>query len=1747
MRRGEFEGRSSPTSPDGTGAVSPVLEGSVDPIMSEASPQLSPETTVENAREMEIELREGALRAHEILVRAIDTAMVARQSAEAQSGALDKARSEASAAEQKATRCIAAAETALEDDAGAAAAELEAEEALKAAVTERERAEHILSNGAQAAENAAQVTAKARAEEKDALLKVHVLEKNAGSLADKLTESSQEVKNAKREAEEVGRRAEQAEEFERLARNAITEAEKVLEVRRAASAEASKKAYMLREEAEEKSQAMETAARAAEEAEGGERDWEQKTQERLKARELDFKKAQSTANKASRLEQQAEVAENEADMKLATAQEEFEAKEAVAKAEMEASKEANAHVLLKVQEFEEAQNAADTAQVQVKEAQEYAGECAVRAAEAAMAEEETTVERAEDAALRARDAEAKAIQVKTMMAAEALAKRNALKAADAEAASSKTAAESKLEAVKKASEKEQFAETKETHADALVDEFQTQVIDLALARLAARGVHMTKDEAQGAAQSAMTSRLASATDARSQRHSKERHSEAMALSVVDKWILWRRRTETQQADPVPNIRKLFSSSDGNAATSSLDLLISDIVGSALDLGPIDPTMCKMVGGGLSHASLGKMTTFTIIACNAKGLQFEDGGAAFHAGVRFAGLGTRGRAKVADNNDGTYTVGFKPTSTGKCTISVTYLGESLLGSPFICMVSASTPSAPHCEAHGEALNSVAAHRAEHFFLSFRDAMGQLAHACELDVWVEPIHSDQIGVRLPGELDQLQRPLSAFESLIVGPNGLDVQRTSDLNSEWIARLQPGRALRLLKVEDPAENGLLRACVALEQEDRDSRDNATWRELWPSQQDWRTLSWREHIEQVREQEEARALAYAMRQEMAQHQAATRLQAQLRRKMAHKYIAEYTIMRHEEALAAAAEAAARAAKSEGKGKKGKGGASGGGSSQAGKSSSRQGAKDTAKAAAPAPSPMKQTPSKPANTATAAADKPAVGKAVPPPDAKPLLPASTGTSEEVPISASRSSSARVKAEAKAGGKTDAKLAAGTTSANSSAKPAIDVSKNGDGKEQSTASAVNAGSNRGSQRSLTPQSQRKPSTPKSQPRSSTPQSQPKSARSSTPQSQRPAASSNGSAVEANAKAGGMTIPLQEGAAKKIQARVRGNLERRKVGLVGKGDLATGMNPALSEATPLEAAPAPASAAKAKGKGKKGKKAPVKTAEDIEREEAEAKAAAEAELLAIAQAEEAERQAKLEAVRQAEVAAVRKAIARGEVRHAERQATAELETNREQQAVNTFSPRSSARSLRSARGSPRLKLGKLGKQADFGWVTLAENGESQVSKQRSKLPAHIRQQHLQHWTRRSAIDSHRERTRAMERDRSNEEETRTAPRSPGRSIPHSRSPTPSVAYRSERESDPKGAGFAYGGIYPGRLHAKGRLVEQHEVHFSIAKVGSYLMYVSLHGLSSIGERGEETHIPGSPFMLTVSPGPAHPLSTRIPPHLLPLKGTVEQQARGGATDGKGAPAKVSETFAYSMKIETCDKMGNLCRTGGAAVTCGFLDHPTGGQDDEAAAEESSGGFELDAAARAALAAAASMAGKPRERRSAAGPAMVPMAKSHDATCADGSDGTYVCKWAIDRPGSYTVYVKIDGLHVLGSPTTLVMTAPRPTAVAATPAAAPVKESAQRSRMNRPRGSVVEMPSAAPTADAPNDAAENAPGTTPPKKRRESVEAGDGSGSDATASQHARPSNDQRSSHEQRTSHEQLDKEPHRSSLRAPRED
>ena len=90
-----------------------------------------------------------------------------------------------------------------------------------------------------------------------------------------------------------------------------------------------------------------------------------------------------------------------------------------------------------------------------------------------------------------------------------------------------------------------------------------------------------------------------------------------------------------------------------------------------------PSRCIVAGEGLRHATVRQTATFTITAHDQDGKQLEKGGDTFFVAIRGS---SRVRAKVIDKSDGTYMVEFKPSVSGRYSISVSAFGESLPGSP-----------------------------------------------------------------------------------------------------------------------------------------------------------------------------------------------------------------------------------------------------------------------------------------------------------------------------------------------------------------------------------------------------------------------------------------------------------------------------------------------------------------------------------------------------------------------------------------------------------------------------------------------------------------------------------------------------------------------------------------------------------------------------------------------------------------------------------------------------------------------------------------------------------------------------------------------------------------------------------------------------------------------------------------------------------------------------------------------------------
>lgn len=248
---------------------------------------------------------------------------------------------------------------------------------------------------------------------------------------------------------------------------------------------------------------------------------------------------------------------------------------------------------------------------------------------------------------------------------------------------------------------------------------------------------------------------------------------------------------------------------------------------------------------------------------------------------------------------------------------------------------------------------------------------------------------------------------------------------------------------------------------------------------------------------------------------------------------------------------------------------------------------------------------------------------------------------------------------------------------------------------------------------------------------------------------------------------------------------------------------------------------------------------------------------------------------------------------------------------------------------------------------------------------------------------------------------------------------------------------------------------GTVVDWHRVRYSIAKVGVYQLHVAL--------RQGGTELPGSPFRLVVSAGPASALSTKLPSECLPLSGVVcasvaeeaeeekrmaksersarssfskgvaesaaaaaaaiEAAAGGGGGGGRRGSStkeqmkqhrasheelKVDASALVRMRRRGCtitlqalDNMGNLCTSGGARVTCNVSGSEKR-QDRDGRDGARSGARDESAADAAGLV---------------------------ECVALDLEDGTYLLQWTAKCSGLFEAHILIDGLHILGSPTPL----------------------------------------------------------------------------------------------------------------------
>ena len=179
----------------------------------------------------------------------------------------------------------------------------------------------------------------------------------------------------------------------------------------------------------------------------------------------------------------------------------------------------------------------------------------------------------------------------------------------------------------------------------------------------------------------------------------------------------------------------------------------------------------------------------------------------------------------------------------------------------------------------------------------------------------------------------------------------------------------------------------------------------------------------------------------------------------------------------------------------------------------------------------------------------------------------------------------------------------------------------------------------------------------------------------------------------------------------------------------------------------------------------------------------------------------------------------------------------------------------------------------------GWVTLVKDGRKLVTS-RLRLDCISRNEQVNQWARRMQNNKGSKSNAAALK--------KGVPlRESEKNVLAGNGPTLPIAF--ELANDP--ASFAYGGLFPGTVHSHGKLHPTHRVSYSIGVSGQYLLHVRL--------RKQAAALPGSPFVLTVQPGPAYALASRLP----------------------SEPLATEVGDLCSTIITTADKMGNPRSSGG----------------------------------------------------------------------------------------------------------------------------------------------------------------------------------------------------------------------------------
>ena len=771
--------------------------------------------------------------AQENLVKGLEAAMLAWQASLHTSDQLDLARAEHVAAQAKAKEKSSAAKKFVEGqeqaEQAAEEAKLEVARALSAvelATVGATNAVELAEAAKQAADDAQDEVTKATDEYDKAQAAVKEQEETSKAARKALDRAAINVDETKKQITSA------TSNISKTETNAASKAEKASD-----AARRSYEAQAYRDECEER---YESAARAADDLEGV---WLDRHLKKLKQLEAEYKKALANSQKMQREEETSEAASVDAQALVGKSQQDLALRKTEADEAIATISAAGEKLSLITQGYEVATKEENASKLKLETATKNLKAAQTKA-------KKTTVARAEENLETAKQTMVEVTQKEKEKARQAARAKDLMVVPVAESEAASAIAKVKAEAVEAAEQPERDALAKEEPIMDLVIDYEKSISAMAMAVYVARhdqAPFWSEEENEEKAEQAKVTRLAMTTrDIRLVATGKDR-AKNMQSSPIDKWLVFKQMVDHalghHKGEQHPefnatvdnfNVHRLFYELDGEMV-QSITMMVSGIIGLALDRGPPVSSKCKVKGAGLSQASVNQISTFTIVSCSEQGIQFDDGGDTFRVIIRYSALGRQNiRTKIVDGDDGQYTVTFKPSSAGKCTIQAMLVSrdgskaEDLPGSPFSCVVSSFSGPKPvpsECQVTGDALTKVVAQTPQNFYINFRDALGQLSHACDLDVWVQPIdkvqavHLVQVA-ETTGEAPQISPgrgmfpkpvdvdgyevsqpiftpevaqllahgPPGALETLVVGQRPLEVSSTPDILSRTIARHAP-----------------------------------------------------------------------------------------------------------------------------------------------------------------------------------------------------------------------------------------------------------------------------------------------------------------------------------------------------------------------------------------------------------------------------------------------------------------------------------------------------------------------------------------------------------------------------------------------------------------------------------------------------------------------------------------------------------------------------------------------------------------------------------------------------------------------------------------------------------------------------------------------------------------------------------------------------------------------------------------------